>query len=133
MARPRKPAAIRALEGNRSRTEIPKELPLHGLPTPTCALDRVAQEHFDFYVKEFGGCGVLKAADSAALTKLADLWSRYWSASEAGEIGELLKLSAAWDRLASKLGLMPVDRSRLLVAQPEKADETEERFFKVTG
>jgi hypothetical protein len=82
---------------------------------------------------EFGGAGVLKRADTPALQKLAALWSSFWKVHDAGEIELALKIAAAWDRAASRLGLSPVDRSRLLVAPQQQADPTEARFFKVTG
>src|SRR5690349_19006468 len=132
MARPRKPSAIKQLEGNRSRREIPADVPLHGFPEKTHA-GRTADEHFAFLAAEFGGAGVLKRADSPALAKLASLWEAYWVAMDCGEFSEAVKLAAAWDRGASRLGLSPVDRSKFLVAPKEKPDEAEERFFKVTG
>lgn len=135
--RPRKAAAIRELEGNRSRTAIPSDLPLHGTPErPDLLRTKAAREHFDFLAAEFGGCGVLKRADSPALAKLADLWAAYWVASEEGEVSEMVKLSAAWDRAASKLGLPVTDRIKLMATPPAKVDPTEDRFFsplKVTG
>lgn len=141
MGRPRKPSATRHLEGNRSRTDIPPELPLHGTPELPASLDAVAAEHFTFLAAEFGGAGVLKRADGPALQKLADLWSKYWRASEAWENNPtdkearmaVLGFAAAWDRSAARLGLQVIDRSKLLMPAQEKSDATEDRFFKVTG
>src|SRR5262245_23230460 len=131
--RPRKPSAIRHLEGARGHSNpIPPELPLNGTPELPDSLDSVAAEHFMFLAAEFGGAGVLKRADTKALQKLSALWSDYWQARDAGDIELSLKISAAWDRGASKLGLSPIDRSRLLIAKHETADPIEERFFKVT-
>lgn len=131
--RPRKPAALKELEGNRSRREIPAELPLHGTPELPEALDSVAAEHFTFVAAEFGGAGILKRADTPALAMLAALWSDYWHAREGGDIDLSLKIKARWDSAASKLGIQVIDRSRLVTAKPESRDATEERFFKVTG
>ena len=130
MARPRKPSAIKQLEGNRSRREIPAEIPLHGFPEKSCA-GRTADEHFAFLAAEFGGAGVLKRADSPALWKLSQLWEAYCVAMDCNEFDLAMRLAASWDRGASRLGLSPVDRSKLLVAPKEKPDETEERFFKI--
>lgn len=139
--RPRKPSALKELEGNRARRDIPAELPLHGTPELPETLDAVAAEHFTFLAAEFGGAGVLKRADAPALSMLADLWSKYWRASEAYDADpdddDALKrvrgFKADWEKLASKLGIQVIDRSRLLIQRPGGMDETEERFFKVTG
>jgi phage terminase small subunit len=144
MGRPRKPSALKDLEGNRARRDIPPEIPLHGTPELPDTLDSVAAEHFTFIAAEFGGAGVLKRVDAAALAILADLWSKYWRASEgydqasdADERHEWLKhvrgFRSDWEKQASKLGIQVIDRSRLLIAKPESRDATEERFFKVTG
>jgi hypothetical protein len=132
MGRPRKPSAIKQLEGNRSRREIPADVPLHGFPEKSCA-GRTADEHFAFLAAEFGGAGVLKRADSPALWKLAQLWEAYCVAMDCSEFDTAIKLAAAWDRGASRLGLSPVDRSKFMAPAKEKVDPTEERFFKVTG
>lgn len=131
--RPRKPSSIRALEGNRSRTEIPEELPLNGTPELPDMLDAVAAEHFSFLAAEFGGAGVLKRADTPALAMLADIYSKYWQASGEGDINAMCKLKKCWDAAACKLGFAVIDRSRLITKKPGGMDETEERFFKVTG
>ncbi len=132
--RPRKPAALKALEGNRSRRDIPAELPLHGTPDlPDWLAGSRARDHFRFLAAEFGGAGVLKRADSPALAMLADLWECYWAASEAKDLDAMCKLKQRWDSAASKLGIQVIDRSRLIITQPQKTDETEDRFFKVTG
>lgn len=130
MGRPRKPAALRAIEGNRSRRDIPAELELQGTPE---LQDRHgdAAEHFKFLAAEFGGAGVLKRADGPALAKLADLWRMYWLASDVGDIDAACKLSAAWDRAASKLGLQVIDRSKLITAHKQTVDPTRAKFLKI--
>jgi hypothetical protein len=133
--RPRKPSALRQLEGNRSRTDIPPEPELHGTPQcPKRLVDKGAVEHFKFIAAEFGGAGILKRADSPALAMLADLWAKYWQASDEGDVGAMCKLKQRWDAAASKLGIQVVDRSRLLIGGGKsKPDETEERFFRTVG
>lgn len=133
MGRPRKPSALRASEGNRSRTEIPEEVPLHGTPSLPDGLDAAAAEHFTFLAAEFGGAGVLKRADSPALKKLAALWSDYWQAREAGDIDLSLKISARWDAAASKLGIQVIDRSKLMTSKAKEDDPIRSKFLKVTG
>jgi hypothetical protein len=129
--RPRKPSALRVLEGNRSRTDIPKEAELHGLPECPDYLDAAAAEHFTFLAGEFGGAGVLKRADGPALAMLANLWSQYWAAED---IDTQLKIKARWDAAASRLGIQVIDRSKLLMGGgKQQADQTEQRFFGVTG
>lgn len=142
--RPRKASATKHLEGNRGRRDIPSEPPLYGTPELPDSLDSVAAEHFTFLAAEFGGAGVLKRADTAALMMLADLWSKYWRASDAYDAAPTLKekdfwrqhvrgFRADWEKQASKLGLQVIDRSRLIIERPEEADPTEARFFQVTG
>lgn len=130
MGRPRKPSALRDLEGNRSRTDIPPEIELQGTPELPETLDAVAAEHFAFLAAEFGGAGVLKRADGPALKMLADLWSLYWECRANEDNDTALKVKARWDSAASKLGLQVVDRSKLLgVGTKAKADATELRYF----
>lgn len=133
MARPRKSAAVKAAEGNRGKRDIVPEAVLHGTPELPPGLHDSAAEHFRFLAAEFGGAGVLKRADGPALAKLARLWQRYWELDEAGDIDLSLKVASAWDRAASRLGLSPVDRSRLLVPKAESSDPTEDKYFRVTG
>jgi phage terminase small subunit len=117
---------------------------LHGTPELPDTLDAVAAEHFTFIAAEYGGAGVHKRVDTAALAMLADVWSQYWRASEAydnaadqEERDALLRhvrgFRADWEKQASKLGIQVVDRSRLVVAKQGESDPVEERFFKVTG
>lgn len=132
--RPRKAAAIKELEGNRGRREVQPEIALHGTPDlPDWLAGDRARDHFRFLAAEFGGAGVLKRADSPALAMLADLWECYWLASEAKDIDAMCKLKQRWDSAASKLGLSPIDRSRLITARPQKTDEIDDKFFKITG
>lgn len=144
MARPRKPSALKDLEGNRARRDLPPEVPLHGLPELPESLDAVAAQHFTAIAAEFGGAGVHKRVDTAALAILADLWSKYWRASveyDAARSAEerdhwlpkVRGFRADWERQASKLGIQVIDRSRLMVAKQEQADPTESRFFGVVG
>lgn len=131
--RPRKPSAIRELEGNRSRTAIPPDLPLQGVPECPPQLQGRAKTHFNFVAAELSSIGVTKRLDTEALAVLADLWRHYWQCSDEGDVDGLCKVVAKWSALAGKFGLTPADRAKLMAAPAEKADETEERYFKVTG
>ena len=131
--RPRKPSALRIQEGNRSRTDIPPEVTLHGTPELPEGLGAVAAEHFTFLAAEFGGCGVLKRADSHALKMLADLWSFYWECRAEGKNDMALRVKARWDSAASKLGIQVIDRSKLMSSTARPADPIRSKFLRVTG
>lgn len=132
MGRPRKPSALRVLEGNRSRTDIPYEVELSGVPELPQDRDSAA-EHFTFLAREFGGCGVLKRADTPALLMLADLWELYWKLRDDGDNDMAMKVKARWDAAASKLGIQVIDRSKLISGQKQQADPVRSKFLKVTG
>jgi phage terminase small subunit len=133
--RPRKPSALRELEGNRSRRDIPPDLPLPGIPECPDRLTGKAREHFNFVAAELMAIGVTKRLDTEGLAVMGALWSLMWDCFEAKDIDGATKLVAKWSALAGKYGMMPSDRAKLMAAigTPEKPDETEERYFKVTG
>jgi len=133
MARPRKPAALKALEGNRGRRDIAPEIELHGTPELPEWLASAAAEHFTFLAAEFGGCGVLKRADGPALSMLADLWALYWECRAGGDNDTAMKVKARWDSAASKLGIQVIDRSKLMTAHAKEVDPIRSKFLKVTG
>lgn len=139
MARPHKPSALRDLEGNRSRRDIPPDMPLQGVPECPDVLTGEARRHFNFIAAEYGGIGVLKRLDGEGLALLAWTWGQFWETAVLAELGEpkamqlALAIQKAWWAAASKLGIPPTDRARLMAAPTEKPDEQEERFFKVTG
>lgn len=131
--RPRKPSAIRHLEGNRSRTDIPPDLPLPGVPECPDRLEGTAREHFNFIAAELSAIGVAKRLDTDALAILSDLWRTYWECSAAKDVDGQCKVVAKWAALAGKFGLTPADRAKIMAAPVEKKDVTEDRYFKVTG
>lgn len=131
--RPRKPSALRELEGNRSRTAIPPDLPLPGIPECPDRLGGEAREHFNFVAAELTAIGVTKRLDTPGLSVLASLWAMYWECEQNKDIDGACKVVAKWSALAGKFGLTPADRAKLMVGHEEKPDETEERYFKVTG
>lgn len=131
--RPRKPNALRHLEGNRSRTDIPPDMPLSGFPEAPERLSPEAKRHFDFIAAELTAIGVTKRLDTEALSILADLWRHYWQCSDEGDVKGMVALAGKWSMLAGRFGLTPADRAKIMAAPQEKADETEDRYFKVTG
>lgn len=133
MGRPRKPKALKDLEGNRGKRDSQPEITLDGVPDMAHGLDQSAQSHFEFIAAEFGGAGVLKRADGPALAMLADLWAAYWEASQERDRVSMCSLKQRWDSAASKLGIQVIDRSRLITAGRERPDEDEQRFLKITG
>ena len=131
--RPRKPSAIRHLEGNRSHTDIPPDLPLSGFPECPDNLSDKARDHFNFVAAELGAIGVVKRIDGEALAVLADLWRLYWLCSENGDIDGACKVVAKWSTLAGKFGLTPADRAKIMATPVSKPDEDEAIYFGVTG
>lgn len=129
--RPRKHPALSALDGNPGKRPLPSDLPLNGTPETPKWLKGDAVEHFRFLAAEFGGCGMLKRADGPALAKLADLWRHYLAASAAGDVTDICKLSAAWDRAASKLGILVVDRVKFMATGTPTADPKKEKFLRI--
>ena len=147
--RPRKPKALHDLDGNPSKRDVPEDLPLSGIPECPSTLDAVAAAHFNFITAELSTIGVVKRLDTESLSALANVWSDFWLASEmlkaaitsddvdAVKQARMLKYTAlrAWVSMASKFGLTPADRMKIMaINKPgHKKDETEERFFGVVG
>lgn len=131
--RPRKPSAIRDLEGNRSRRDIPPDMPLNGVPECPDSLTGRAREHFNFVTAELASIGVVKRLDVEALAVESDLYATYWECSAARDIDGMCKIVAKWSALAGKFGLTPADRAKIMAGNQEKPDEIEDRYFKVTG
>lgn len=131
--RPRKPSALRDLEGNRSRTAIPKDMPLPGVPLCPKSLQGKAIEHFQFVAAELSAIGVTKRLDTEALTLLADLWRQYWACSDEGDVKGMCAVAARWMALAGRFGLTPADRAKIMSGATEQVDEVEDRYFRVTG
>ena len=131
--RPRKPSKLRELEGNRSRTDIPPDLPLQGVPKCPAKLTGEAKKHFNFVTAELASCGVVKRLDTEALAIMADLWRHYWAASKENDVKAMCSIVAKWSVLAGKFGLTPADRAKIMATPAAKPDEIEETYFKVTG
>ena len=131
--RPRKPSKIKELEGNRSRRAIVPDLPLPGLPEFPTDLNADGEAHWRLLAGELGGIGVVKRVDGPGLHQLALLWQSMMAAYRAGEWKEWRDNLAKWMTLGGQFGLTPAARAKLVTSAPEAKDETEERYFKVTG
>lgn len=115
--RPHKPQALKDLEGNRGKDRRPSvpDMDLQGFPElPDSLASEHARNHFRDLAGEFAAIKVLKRADTPALHKLAMTWALLIEAFEGGDVDAFCKLSAAWDRSASKLGIQVVDRAKLM-------------------
>jgi P27 family predicted phage terminase small subunit len=134
MARPHKPAAIRALEGNRGHRPIPEnELTGVGDPTPPARLTAVQGERWQDIVASLPD-GLLSRADVSVLERMAVAWTTYREADDRinktdmlvpGRDGNTVKnpllsirkqAAEEMQVCAMMLGLSPYARTRL--AQP---------------
>lgn len=132
LGRNRKPAALKELEGNRSRRDIPKDWGTEG--APVCPkLPARAKKHFGDICAMLVPSGIVRQSDGYALEAMARLWDRFILALERDDDDLACKIVAKWQLMASKFGLTPSDRQKLIVDAKAEVDEDEERFFKVTG
>lgn len=143
--RPPKPSALKELEGNRGRRELPPDMPLHGVPECPEMLDSVGAEHFERIKTELAAIGVVKRLDGEAMAMLCEVWSDFWMAAEKlrsadnpeeSKEARMLKYAAfkAWTSLAARFGLTPADRVKIVaIGKKPDANPTEERFLKITG
>lgn len=122
MAGRRKPTAELKLHGevyasrhgDRSREPQPT-----GNPMKPHGLTGAASEHWDLVVPSLIDTGVATAQDTPALTRLCEFWSEYESAKKQAtkDRVRLMMMVAAhkqWIDLASRFGLTPSDRARIV-------------------
>lgn len=140
MSRPRKPATIRTLEGNRSRTPIPREVEPIGRPACPADLSADEQARWHAVVRSLPD-GLLTAADDQVLERMAVAWSSYREASASikqtgtlvrGALGNavrnpllMVRKQAAeeMETCGQALGLSPAARTRLAAMPgPESED-----------
>ena len=133
LGRNRKPAAQKELEGNRSRRPIPKEWAPEGAPACPAKLPPRAKAHFTGVCEMLVPCGIVRQSDGWALEAMARLWDRFLLALERMDDNAACKIVAKWQLMASKFGLTPSDRQKLIVDAGAKPDANEERFFKTVG
>jgi P27 family predicted phage terminase small subunit len=145
MARPRKPALIRKLEGNRSRTPIPREIEPPGRPRCPAALTADEAGRWRDVVASLP-VELLTRADEQVLERMAVAWACYRETSAMlrkstllvkGQFGNavrspllIIRKQAAEEMEAcgQSLGLSPVARTRI-VALEERDDDPMARLL----
>lgn len=133
MPRPAKPAAIKDLEGNRSKesSDVANPEPRKGAPTPPAWLKDEALAEWGRVVPELEAIGLLSVVDRAALTAYCESWATFADATKdihargtivEGRDGNLVKnpsVSMQRDALGqikawvSEFGLTPSSRARM--------------------
>lgn len=150
MARPRKPTALKLLDGD---FQVHPERRNHNEPTPatkspTCPahLDATAKAEWKRICKELNNLGVLSESERGALEqycktysewrhaiKVIDSEGRYYQTdkgpAEHPASKALRALSVVCHKYLSEFGLTPASRTRLHVTQPTEQDETFKRYF----
>ena len=139
MARHRKPAAVRELEGNRSRTAIPKEIEPIGYPEPPAHLSAEQLDRWNDIVSSLP-IELLSRADVQCLERMAIAWATFRQTTilinqsgllTRGQRGEavynpLMRVrSAATEEMqqcSMALGLSPLARTRLVAPESEEVD-----------
>lgn len=139
MANPRKPAALRALEGNRGHRPIPNEVKAFGKPKIPERLNEGQREVWNELIDSIPPT-ILKSADVQVLERMSVAWHSYRGICEqiarlpgpliAGSTGSpilnpLFRAraieAAIMDKCGMQLGLSPVARTKLV--EPDKDDE----------
>jgi phage terminase small subunit len=133
LGRNRKPAATKELEGNRSRRPIPKDWAPEGAPVCPTKLPPRAKAHFTGVCEMLVPSGVVRQSDGWALEVMARLWERALLAWERMDDDAACKIVAKWQLMASKFGLTPSDRQKLIATPAEEPDEVETTYFKTVG
>ena len=148
MARPRKPATIRDLEGNRSRTPIPREFSGIGRPLAPAHLTAEQHDRWEDIVSSLPEA-LLSRADVQALERMSIAWAAFRQTTIAinqsglltrGSSGEpvrnplLLVRQAASDEMQEcgmMLGLSPLARTRLTA--PDSGGEGDDPLTRLLG
>lgn len=141
MAYPRKPAALKRLQGNPGKRKLPKEIDGAALTkVPSCPawLGEDARKFFRAMGREVVGMGLLTQADVPALIVLAVTWGRWVDAErKLAERGDVITTAAGEQRvnpwltvsnraldkfaeLLSKFGGTPADRTKFVLQNEEK-------------
>lgn len=143
MGAPRKPALVRHLEGNRSRTPIPTEIIARGRPECPARLTEDERELWLSIVESLP-FGLLTAADNNTLERMAVAWAR-WRTCQTDintrglfvkvygckamrpnpHLGMQREAAMEMHRASSELGLSPVARTRLTTDGKVDADPLE--------
>ncbi|MGF6932971.1 P27 family predicted phage terminase small subunit [Paraburkholderia sp. UCT70] len=99
MSNPRKPTALRIIEGNRGHRPIPKNepKPRRGVPKPPAHLDSYALAEWDRITPELDAIGMLSTVDGTTLAAYCQCVSRWMQAEES------IQRMKARDKLTSAL------------------------------
>jgi P27 family predicted phage terminase small subunit len=135
MSYPRKPASLRALEGNRGHRRIPVEPVGLGQPVAPSYLTAAQRERWDAIIASLPD-GLLTAADISVLERMSVAWATFRQVTaeltadnlvdeETGVRNPLLavlrQVCAEMHLCGQQLGLSPQSRTRLM-APPEAPD-----------
>jgi len=153
--RPKKPTALRAIEGNRSKRPLPenepKPAPVVDVPEPPSWLNRYAKREWRERAPELVKVGLLTKADVASFTMLCQAYGK-WEEHEryikkhgdtftytnkAGAENEVerpqVKLAhKAYERykaLCTEFGVTPASRTRIEVKPEEKESDPMEALL----
>jgi len=138
--RPRKPSALRLLEGNPGNRTIPKNEVKPAPLAPKCPswLHKYAKKEWKAIAPKLEALGLLTEVDSTALAAYCQSYARWREAEEfmlkfnttvfkapSGYMIQLPQVSIAQKYMAlmlsslSKFGLSPADRAGLVVTKPD--------------
>jgi P27 family predicted phage terminase small subunit len=139
MARHKKPAAVRQLEGNRSRTPIPQEIAAIGIPEAPASLTAEQRDRWNEIVGSLP-VELLSRADNQVLERMAIAWATFRQTCALinqsglltrGQNGEpvynpLLRIrkvaTEEMEACGQALGLSPLARTRLTAPDQEDTD-----------
>ena len=140
MARPRKPTALKVVQGTARKDRILNEPdPEVVAPEPPDSLGGEALAEWERITPELVALGLVSVVDRAALTAYCQAWALYMKASDAvdgatsltfetdngymqqiPEVGIMTKAAAMMHKFLTEFGLSPVSRSKINL--PERAD-----------
>jgi P27 family predicted phage terminase small subunit len=147
---PKKPTALKLLQGNPGRKPLPKNEPLIAVstPDPPSTLSTQARQHWWQLVGLLAESGIMTALDSDALAAYCEVYERWLDANQKLiQFGSVIKapdgtpkhspyLRVANDSfrqmrvLLSEFGLSPASRARIQAAPGEKEENPFARVHK---
>lgn len=152
MGRPKKPTAIKAIQGSRDRDKEKGKTIVEAIEVPaeadidTSELCEIGRTYFFDLWKKLSDAKVLSATDIDALKILADSYAQYWSANQSIKINgytiitrkgvvknpNLTIKHQAFERikvLQGQFGLTPASRTNLeQIGGPEEEDPLDKIF-----
>lgn len=131
-----KPAALKILEGNAGKREIPQEVQPEGqAQMPSRWLRKgehseQAREHWNQMVPELIRLGLATSLDQPALEQMCEWYAVLRVAQQDLEYTLAGKAFDRWTSLAAKFGFSPSDRARLAgLGQKQQELSTTERYL----